>query len=69
MQITCSRTPSATAIPGMAPCRASIPAHADRRAAFTALVIRACARGPPAAISLSIRHVVGTDATRPNSSL
>ena len=45
-----------------------IAAQAWRRAPFTALVIRASARGPPAAISSSVRHVVGTEATRPNSS-
>ena len=68
MQITCSRTLPAIRIPGMAPWRATMPAHAERRAAFTARVIRACARGPPAATSLSIRHAVGTEATGPNRS-
>ena len=48
MQITPSSILSATRTPGIAPCRATIAAHAWRRAAFTALVIRACARGPPA---------------------
>jgi hypothetical protein len=65
MQITPSSTLSATGTPGIAPCRASIAAQAWRRAAFTALVTRAWARGPPEAISLSVRHAVGTEATRP----
>jgi hypothetical protein len=43
-------------------------AHAFRRAAFTAPVIRRSARVPAHAISFSVRHAVGTDATRPNSS-
>jgi hypothetical protein len=43
-------------------------AHACRRAAFTAAVIRSSARLPPTAVSFSVRHVVGTDATGPNSS-
>jgi hypothetical protein len=34
----------------------------------SAALIRPSASGPPAAISLSVRHVVGTDATGPNSS-
>ena len=37
-------------------------------AMFTAAMIRFSARGPAAAISFSVRHAVGTDATRPNSS-
>ena len=57
---------SAMAMPGIAPWRASIPAHATRRAAFTAPVTRAAARWPPAAISFSARQQVGTEATGPN---
>src|SRR5260221_8901408 len=68
MQVTPSRTLSAIRTPGSAPWRAPIAAQAWRRALFTALVIRASARGPPAAISSSVRHTVGTEATRPNSS-
>ena len=47
---------------------ATICAHARRRAAFTAAVIRASGRLPPPAISLSARQQVGTEAARPNSS-
>ena len=43
-------------------------AHACRRALFTAAVILRLLRSPPAAISFSARHAVGTDATGPNSS-
>ena len=43
-------------------------AHACRRALFTAAVILRLLRSPPAAVSLSARHAVGTDATGPNSS-
>jgi hypothetical protein len=43
-------------------------AHACRRPAFTAAVIRLSARVPAPAISFSARHAVGTDATSPNSS-
>ena len=43
-------------------------AHAVRRAEFTATVIRPSAGSPPAAISLSARHAVSTEATGPNSS-
>ena len=68
MHVTPSRTLSAIFTPGSAPWRASIAAQARRRAALTAAVIRACARGPPVAISFSVRHVVGTEATGPNSS-
>src|SRR5437773_1126373 len=39
-----------------------------RRAAFTAAVILPSARSPPRAISSSVRHTVGTEATSPNSS-
>ena len=67
-QVTPCSTLSATRTPGRAPWRASIAAHAHRRAALTALVIRACARPPPAAISSSVRQAVGTEATSPNSS-
>ena len=45
-----------------------VPAQARRRAAFTAVVILPSARSPPRAISSSVRHAVGTDATSPNSS-
>jgi len=62
------RTLSASRTPGSAPWRASIAARAWRRAPFTALVVRARACGPPAAISSSVRQVAGTEATRPNSS-
>ena len=48
--------------------RAATCAHACRRAVFTAAVIRRSARAPPRAISASVRHAVGTDATSPNSS-
>lgn len=68
MQVTPSSVLPATLMPGIAPWRASMPAHGRRRAALTARVIRACARGPPAAISLSARQVVGTEATGPDSS-
>ncbi len=68
MQITPSSTLSATRTAGMPPWRAAIARHALRRAAFTALAIRAWTRGPPAAISLSVRHAVGTEATRPCTS-
>src|ERR1022692_1260233 len=43
-------------------------AHACRRALLTAAVTFRLLRSPPAAISLSARHAVGTDATGPNSS-
>jgi hypothetical protein len=43
-------------------------AHACRRAAVTAAVIRLSARLPARAISFSVRHAVGTDATSPNVS-
>jgi hypothetical protein len=68
MQVTPSSILSATRIPGRAPCRAAICAQARRRAALTAAVILPSARSPPRAISSSVRHAVGTDATRPNSS-
>jgi hypothetical protein len=67
-QVTPSGTLSATRTPGRAPWRVSIAAHAHRRAALTAVAILACARPPPAAMSPSVRHTVGTDATSPNSS-
>ena len=38
------------------------------RRKVTAAVIRRSARAPPRAISASVRHAVGTDATSPNSS-
>jgi hypothetical protein len=68
MQVTPSRVLSASLIPGSAPCRAMTCAHAWRRAAFTAVVIRRPACFPQLAISFSVRHAVGTDATSPNSS-
>ena len=68
MQVTCSSTLSAIRTPGSAPCRAAIPAHAARRAVFTAAAIRSSAPSPPAATSLRVRQVVGTEATGPNSS-
>ena len=68
MQVTPSRVRSASRTPGSAPCRAATCAHACRRAVFTAAVIRRSARAPPRAISASVRHAVGTDATSPNSS-
>ena len=43
-------------------------AHACRRAAFTAAVSRLSALPPAPAISFSVRHAVGTEATSPNSS-
>ena len=67
MQVTPSRTRPAIRIPGMVPSHASIPVHADRLAAFTALAIQACARNPPEAISSSIWQAVGTEATGPSS--
>src|SRR5262249_53222090 len=48
--------------------RATIWSHAYRRAVFTPPLIFFVVRGPPSAISVSVRHTVGTDATRPNSS-
>jgi hypothetical protein len=68
MQVTPSRILSAIRIPGSAPCRASIATHARRRPAFTAAAILPSARCPPPAISSSVRHAVGTDATSPNNS-
>ncbi len=68
MQVTPARVLSASRTPGSAPCRAATCAHACRRAVFTATVIRLSARAPPRAISASVRHAVGTDATSPNSS-
>jgi len=68
MQVTPSSILSASRIPGSAPCRAAICAQACRRAIFTAAVIRLSVRAPPRAISASVRHAVGTDATSPNSS-
>ena len=44
-------------------------AHAARRAWFTAAVTLRAVFSPPAAISSSARHAVGTDATGPNSPL
>ncbi len=63
MHVTPSSTLSATRMPGRALCRAAMPAQARRRAAFTAVVILPSARSPPRAISSSIRHAVGTEAT------
>ena len=68
MQVTPSRVLSASRTPGSAPCRATTCAHACRRAVFTSAVIRLSARVPPHAISASVRHAVGTDATSPDSS-
>jgi hypothetical protein len=68
MQVTPSSTLSASRTPGRAPCRAQTCAHACLRAPFTAAVIRRSARVPQPAISFSVRHTVGTDATSPNSS-
>jgi hypothetical protein len=68
MQITPSSVRSASRTPGSAPCRAATCAHANRRAALTAAVTRRSARFSPLAISFSVRHTVGTDATSPNSS-
>src|SRR5262249_55904090 len=68
MQVTPVRVLSAIRIPGSAPCRATICAQARRRVAFTAAVILPSARSPPRAISSSVRHAVGTEATSPNSS-
>src|ERR1019366_6900330 len=53
---------------GSPPCRALPCAHACRRAPLTAAVTFRLLQSPPAAISLSARHAVGTDATGPNSS-
>jgi hypothetical protein len=68
MHVTPSSVLSASRTPGSAPCRATACAHARRRAVFTACVIRLSARIPPRAISFSVRHAVGTDATSPNNS-
>jgi hypothetical protein len=59
---------SATLTGGRAPCRAMPWAHACRRALFTAAVILRLLRSPPAAVSFSARHAVGTDATGPSNS-
>src|SRR6266516_2758660 len=66
IQVTPSSVLPATRMPGRAPCRAAICAQARRRAAFTAAVILPSARSPPRAISSSVRHAVGTEATSPN---
>jgi len=68
MQVTPSSVLSATRMPGRAPCRTAAAAQARRRAAFTAAVILPSARSPPWAISSSVRHAVGTEATSPNRS-
>ena len=68
MQVTPARVRSASRTPGSAPCRAVTWVQACRRAVFTAAVIRRSARAPPRAISASVRHAVGTDATSPSSS-
>lgn len=68
LHVTASKVLSASRTPGKPPCRAAACAHACRRAAFTACVIRASARVPARAISFSVRHAVGADATSPNSS-
>jgi hypothetical protein len=64
MQVTCSSVLSATAMPGIAPCRATIACQAWRRAACTAELIRTSGRLPPA-ISLSPRQQVGTRRDQP----
>lgn len=66
MQVTPASTRSATRTPGRPPCRASIAAHAGRRAAFTAATTLQAVFSPPEAIPASVRHAVGTDATGPN---
>ena len=68
MQVTPSSLRSATRTGGSPPCRAMPCAHACRRALFTAALTFRLLRSPPAAISFSARHAVGTDATCPNSS-
>ena len=68
MQVTPSRTLSASRTPGSVQCRAVTCAHACRRAVLTVAVTRVSAPLPPRAISWSVRHAVGTDATSPNSS-
>ena len=68
MQTTPSSILSASRTPGSAPCLAATCAHACRLAMLTAAVTRLSARAPPRAISASVRHAVGTDATSPNSS-
>ena len=42
--------------------------QAYRRALFTAAVIFRLVLSPPEAVSFSMRHAVGTDATCPNTS-
>jgi hypothetical protein len=68
MQVTPSSFRPATRTAGSPPCRAMPCAHACRRALLTAAVAFRRLRSPPAAISFSARHTVGTDATGPNSS-
>ena len=68
MQVTPSSVLSASRTQGSVPCRAATCAHANRRAALTAAVIRRSALLPATAISFSAHHAVGTDATRPNNS-
>jgi hypothetical protein len=68
MQVTPSSVRSATLTGGSAPCRAMPWAHAFRRALLTAAVTLRLLRSPPAAVSLSARHAVSTEATGPNSS-
>jgi hypothetical protein len=68
MQVTPSSVRSASRTPGGAPCRAATCAQACRRAAFTAAAIRRSALVPARAISASVRHAVGTEATSPSSS-
>jgi hypothetical protein len=68
MQVTPSSLRSATRTGGRPPWRAMPCAHACRRALLTAAVILRLLRSPPAAVSFSARHAVGTDATGPSSS-
>jgi hypothetical protein len=68
IQVTPPSVLPATRTPGRAPCRATAAAQARRRAAFTAAVSLPSARSPPRAISASVRHAVGTEATSPNNS-
>ena len=68
MQVTPSSFRSATLTGGSPPCHAMPCARAYRRALLTAAVTFRLLRSPPAAISLSARHAVGTDATGPSSS-
>jgi hypothetical protein len=68
MQVTPSSVRSAIRTGGSPPCRAMPWFHACRRALCTAAATCRLLRAPPAAVSRSARHAVGTDATGPNSS-